>query len=322
MTETLVVGRIAVVGTGLIGASWSAWFAGHGFPVSMYDSNPEALRKGETDAAEQLAFLERHGLTTPPSPTHSSRLKPANSLEEAVQGADLVIEAVAESYDVKVPLFAQLDELTPAGCLLTSSSSGLLISRLQAGLRHPERVLIAHPFNPVHLVPLVELVAGAQTAPRHLNFLQTFLERYGKTVVVVRKEVPGYIGNRLQAAIWREAIQLVLDGVGSVADIDRALTAGPGLRWALMGQHLIFHLGGGEGGIEGFIDHIGGKWESLWSDMATWTALPSSTKDALSEGIRDSLGGLPSEALVTWRDEQLAQLQRVITPPPKQLPSA
>jgi carnitine 3-dehydrogenase len=308
--------RVAIVGTGLIGASWAAWLAGQGVPVHLFDSEPSALLAGYERAARQLDFLRQRELVAAGAVEDPALLRPMERLEEAVAEVDLVMEAVAERYEVKIPLFAELDRLTPGETLLASSTSGLLISRMQADLRHPERVLIAHPFNPVHLVPLVELVGGSLTSPKRLDDLRSFLTRHGKTVVVLRKEVPGFIGNRLQAAVWREAIQLVLDGVGSVADIDRALSAGPGIRWALMGQHQIFHLGGGSGGIESFIDHIGSKWSDLWSDMADWHAIPPEARDALGSGIRDLLGNTSADDLTAWRDTQLADILQHLTPPP------
>lgn len=316
MTSNWFPRRAAVVGTGLIGASWAAWLAGRGLAVQLFDADPAALRAGTDRAAQQLAFLRERNLTAERTSADNSLLSPAPGLTEAVAEVDLVVEAVAERYEVKVPLFAELDRLTAPETILASSTSGLLISRFQGNLRHPERVLIAHPFNPVHLVPLVELVAGSQTSAHRLSDLGGFLERHGKTVVVLKKEVPGFIGNRLQAAVWREAIQLVLDGVGTVADIDRALSAGPGLRWALMGQHLVFHLGGGSGGIENFIDHIGGKWTDLWADMAHWDSIPPEARSALSSGIQEMLGRTSPADLVAWRDNQLAEMLQHLMPPP------
>jgi 3-hydroxyacyl-CoA dehydrogenase len=312
---TLEIHNVSVVGVGLIGSAWAAFFASRGFPVAMFDSRFEGLLDGYRRAAAQLESLRRLGCVTADSATPAEPLlRMADSLEDAVADAELVIEAAPERYEVKVPLFAALDRSTHPECVLASSSSGLLMTRIQQQLRHPQRTLISHPFNPVHLVPLVELVGGERTDPALLEQMREFFERLGKVAIIVRKEVPGFIGNRLQAAVWREAIQLVLDGVGTVEDVDRALCAGPGLRWALMGQHLIFHLGGGCGGIEYFLQHIGDKWQELWADMANWTAIPPDANAALTQGVRDEMGSRSREDVEAWRDEKLASLLKLLYP--------
>jgi len=186
------------------------------------------------------------------------------------------------------------------------------MTEIQSVMKFPQRSLIAHPFNPVHLIPLVELVGGEQTDPEVISQARVFFERLGKIVVVVKKEAPGYIANRLQVALWREAIHMVLEGIGTVEDIDRALYAGPGIRWALMGQHLIYHLGGGKGGIEHFMDHLGDKCCRLWEDMATWTTIPNEAKDVLLKGIRQETHGKSIDELAQWRDERLVGLLQQI----------
>jgi 3-hydroxyacyl-CoA dehydrogenase len=302
--------NIAIVGTGLVGSSWAAFMAYHGFVVNMFDSNSVSLRAGHQRAVEQLAFLNRQRAST--DSQNETQLQVCNDLEAAVAEADLVIEAVRETYDAKISVFTDLERVAKPTCILASSTSGLSMTRIQRDLSHPERTLITHPFNPVHLVPLVELVGGEKTDPQIIERIKILLEQLGKTAIVVRREVPGFIGNRLQAAVWREAIQLVLDGVGTVEDVDRALAAGPGLRWALMGQHMIFHLGGGQGGIGNFVDHIGGKWQELWEDMANWTSLPTEARDVLVAGIEDEMHGRTVAELEAWRDEKLTKLGQVI----------
>lgn len=304
--------HIALVGTGLIGSAWAAFFAGRGLDVTLYDPDPAARDRGLHRARTQLAFLREHGLADRNAATGNSAIRSAPSLADAVNEVQLVIESAPERYDVKTPLFEELDRLTAPDCILASSSSGLLMTQIQQSLAHPERTLIAHPFNPVHLIPLVELVGGEQTAPHVVQDIHDFLAGLGKTPVVLQKALPGHIGNRLQAAIWREAIQLVLDGVASVEDVDKALYCGPGLRWALMGQHLIFHLGGGEGGINAFCDHIGSSWSALWEDMANWTTLPADARAVLAEGVEVEMHGRSREELEAGRDRQLAALARIV----------
>ena len=186
------------------------------------------------------------------------------------------------------------------------------MTEIQKVMKHPERSIIAHPFNPAHLVPLVELVGGEQTSEDVVARLYEFFTSCGKVPVVIKKEIPGFLANRLQAAIWREAIDMVLNGVASVADVDKALCAGPGIRWALMGQHMIYHLGGGQGGIEHFVDHIGENKRRLWEDMAKWTVLPSETKGVLAEGVKQEMGERSFKEIEQWRNEKLVKLLKVI----------
>jgi 3-hydroxyacyl-CoA dehydrogenase len=260
-----------------------------------------------------LASLRDHGLLEPEDHDRAvAGVAVTDDLPEAVAGARLVQESVTERYDVKKNVLRQIDRAAQPEAIVASSSSGLLISELQTVMEHPGRSLIAHPFNPPHLIPLVELVPGKRTAPIVLAEAKALFESLGKVPVVVNKEVPGHIANRLQAAVWREAIDLVLKGVASVADVDKALAAGPGIRWALFGPHMIFHLGGGPGGITYFIDHVGVGWDELWTDMASWTSLPAETTDALVSGVQEETGDRPVEEIARWRDEKIVQLLKAI----------
>lgn len=306
-------GRIAIVGTGLIGAGWGAFYASKGFAVSLHDADASARQAGYERTVGMLAALRDFGLVT--SAEHDravAGIAVADDLAEAVADVRLVQESVTERYEVKKPLFRDLDRLAPPDAVLASSSSGLLMSELQDVMERPGRSLIAHPFNPPHLIPLVELVPGRRTDPQVLAETRDWFESLGKVAVVLGKEVPGHVANRLQAAVWREAIALVLDGVASVADVDRALAAGPGLRWALLGPHMLFHLGGGAGGIGHFIDHVGASWDKLWADMADWRSLPPETAGVLVPGVQDEAGGRTAQEIARWRDEKLVELLRVI----------
>ena len=268
--------NIAILGTGLIGASWAAFYAGKGFSVKLYDADKSKCDAGYEKAVEFLNFLSQHHAISSQTAEKAIRsLQCVESIGDLVNDAELVQESVVERYDVKKKVLSELEQFATCKCIFLSSSSGLLVSQMQKEMKHPERFLIAHPFNPPHLIPLVELVPGRKTSPELLKTMSDFFEMLGKTPVTLKREVPGHIANRLQAAVWREAIQLVIDGVASVEDIDKALCAGPGLRWALMGQNMIFHLGGGnDGGIGYFVDHIGMSFEKLWKDMAKWDCLP------------------------------------------------
>jgi 3-hydroxyacyl-CoA dehydrogenase len=304
--------KVGIVGTGLIGTGWAAFYASRGFAVSLFDSDEATRNTARDRTVAQLRFMNTHGLLGSHDFNHVvEQVTVADDLTEAVVDANLVQESVVERYDVKKEVFRAVDRATSPDTILASSSSGLLISELQLVMEHPGRSLIAHPFNPPHLMPLVELVPGKLTRPEVVAEVKTLFESLGKVPVVLHKEIPGHIANRLQAAVWREAIDLVLNGVASVADVDKALVAGPGMRWALMGAHMIFHLGGGSGGIEYFVNHVGRSFDAVWNDMASWNTLPPKTAEALREGLQAEIGDRPLEDLARWRDEKLVQLLKI-----------
>ena len=307
------INTIGVIGTGLVGAGWAAFYAGKGLAARLYDADQTARESGYQKSLEFLGFLNEHGVISTDDHDHArDALTLCDSISETVRDVQFVQESVSERYEIKKEVFRQVDRHTPADVILASSSSGLLISELQKVMAHPERSLIAHPFNPPHLIPLVELVPGKRTDETTLSRTKQFFESLGKAPVVLNKEVPGHLANRLQAAVWREAIDLVLNGVATVEDVDRALSAGPGTRWALMGQHMIFHLGGGEGGIEYFIDHIGVSFEALWNDMGNWTSLPPETKSVIANQTQAAMKGRTLQDIKRWRDDKLVKLLKVI----------
>jgi carnitine 3-dehydrogenase len=306
-------GKVGIVGTGLIGSGWAAFYASQGLAVSLFDADASARQAGRERTLTCLAFLRDHSLLDAEGYDRAvAGVAVTDDLPEAVGGARLVQESVTERYDVKKDIFRQIDRAAEPEAIVASSSSGLLISELQTVMEHPERSLIAHPFNPPHLIPLVELVPGKQTAPTVLADAKALFESLGKVPVVLNQEVPGHIANRLQAAVWREAIDLVLKGVASVADVDKALAAGPGIRWALFGPHMIFHLAGGPGGMKHFIDHVGVSFDKLWTDMAAWTSLPAETTDALVSGLQEEAGDTTVQEIARWRDEKIVRLLRTI----------
>ena len=304
---------IAIVGTGVVGVSWAAFFAAKGFPVRLYDEDAEVCTAAVQKALSTVMTMGEAGLIAPESVAAlEDRVSAHSDLRDAVRDVQLVQESVAETYEIKQAVFRRLDELTPSHVILSSSSSGLLMTEIQKATRHPGRCLIAHPFNPPHLIPLVELVPGEHTDSAVLQLMRQFFESLGKEPVVLNKEVPGHIANRLAAALWREAIDLVLQGVASVEDVDKAVCAGPGLRWALMGQHLIYHLGGGAGGIDQFLNHLAPAIEYWLQNLADWTQLPEETREKLSQGLRASLKDRSIQDIADWRDEKLVELLKVI----------
>ncbi|MES2260911.1 MAG: 3-hydroxyacyl-CoA dehydrogenase NAD-binding domain-containing protein [Pseudomonadota bacterium] len=296
--------RVAVVGTGVIGASWTAYFLARGLDVSATDPAAGAEARLRAAVERHWPAMEQLGLAEGAS---MERLSFSADLETALQGADFVQENGPEREDLKVDLFRRMDAALPAGVILASSSSGLLMSRVQAACAHPGRVLLGHPFNPPHLIPLVEVIGGEQTAPRAVEQAMAFYAAIGKRPIHPRKEVPGHIANRLQAALWREAFHLVDQGVASVADIDTAIAYGPGLRWALLGPFLNLHLSGGEGGMRHLLDHLGPPIESWWADLGS-PAITEELKQKICAGVDEQVRDIAQAMLEPERDRLLIGL--------------
>jgi carnitine 3-dehydrogenase len=297
--------RVAVIGTGTIGASWTAYFLARGLEVRASDPAPQAetaLRR-LVDAAWPV--LARLGAIPAAAPHEALTFCP--DPETAAAGVDFVQENAPEREPVKRALLARIDAVVPPEVVIASSSSGLLITRLQADCAHPERCLIGHPFNPPHLIPLVEVVGGERTAPAAIERALAFYAAIGKRPIHIRREVAGHVANRLQAALWREAVHLVAAGVASVADIDAAISEGPGLRWALMGPHLTFHLAGGTGGMAHFLEQLGPPLESWWDDLGSPRLTPA-IGQALTAGVAAEADGRDIAALAAERDRFLVDL--------------
>ena len=305
---------VACLGAGTIGSSWATFFASRGVSVCLHDSDGPALARGLQRAMENLDLLvETELLDAEKAAAARGRIVAYDELEDALDGVDFIQESVREDYGVKAEVFRAIEPLIAPTAVIASSSSGLLMTRMQSALRHPGRSLIAHPFNPPHLIPLVELVPGQWTDGTVLERVRTFFTDLGKVPVVLKKEVPGHIANRLAAALWRESIDLVASGVASVEDVDNALRAGPGLRWALMGQHLIYHLGGGDGGYRHLIEHIGSSATAWWESMATWTEIPEAAKAQVIRGVDEMVGDRPIAELAAERDRKLAKILRALS---------
>jgi carnitine 3-dehydrogenase len=297
--------RVAVIGTGTIGMSWAAAFLSQGLAVAASDPAPEAEARLRQFIDSVWPVLARLGPSAASPPHHL--LNFCADPETAVAEADFVQENAPEREATKQELLARIDAALPAEIVIASSSSGLLVSRLVAACRHPERIVIGHPFNPPHLIPLVEIVGGAQTAPEAVERAMEFYSSIGKRPIHIRREVQGHVANRLQAALWREAVHLVASGVASVADVDTAISQGPGLRWALMGPHLTFHLAGGSGGMTHFLDQLGPPLESWWDDLGSPRLTPE-VRAALTEGVAAEAGGRDIAALAAERDRFLVDL--------------
>jgi 3-hydroxyacyl-CoA dehydrogenase len=275
--------------------------------VRIYDAREGAADAALDRAASAARFLVGKGLA--PSDTAEqglASLTAAPTLAEAVGGVCLVQECVPDDEALKRGVFAEIGRHAPEDCLIATSSSGLSITAIQQDTPHPGRTLAAHPYNPPHLIPLVELAAGDLTDAATITRAATLYARAGKEPVVVGKDIPGYIANRLSAALWREAIELVRSGVASVEDVDKAVRSGPGLRWAVMGPHLIYHLGGGRGGLQQHMRHLTGNKEGMLRDLATWTTFPADAAEILAAGVEAEAAGRSLAELEAERDEALA----------------
>jgi 3-hydroxyacyl-CoA dehydrogenase len=305
MSSSKPIRRVAIIGTGVIGASWTALFLAKGLDVVATDIAPNAEASLKRFVAAAWPALQRLGLAPGAS---QSRLSFTADLAAAVKGADLVQENGPERIDFKRKLYGQLDELLPPEVIIASSSSGLTMSEIQLGCpSHPERCVIGHPFNPPHLIPLVEIVGGTKTSEDTIRRASEFYTAMGKRTVRLNKEVPGHVANRLQAALAREVYHLVGEGVVSVADVDAALCWGPGLRWGIMGQVLLNHLGGGQGGMEHFLQQFTGPLTAWWKVLGTPELTPELQRK-LIDGVHAEIGQRSVDDLEAERDEVLLGL--------------
>jgi 3-hydroxyacyl-CoA dehydrogenase len=302
---TRQIKTVAVIGTGVIGASWSALFLAKGLHVNATDPAPNAeaaLRKFISDA---WPALEQLGLAPGAS---QSNLTFHSDMKAAIADVDFVQENAPERIEFKQKLYGELDELLAPDVIIASSSSGLKVSEIQEGCKqHPERCVLGHPFNPPHIIPLVEIVGGAKTSEESIERAISFYRELGKRPVRLNKEVPGHVANRLAAALYREVIYLVGEGVISVADIDDAVSWGPGLRWGVMGPNMLYKLGGGAGGMKHFFEQFTGPMTALWSVLGHPEITPELVQTVI-DGVDVEAGSLTAEQLSEQRDELLLGL--------------
>ena len=301
---TKPIQRIAIIGSGLIGASWAALATAHGLDVAAYDPAAAAEAKFRSHVERARAQLAQLGLNGSGEISFSTRLG------DTLDGADFVQENGPENEAVKRQLLAQIDAQTQGDVIIASSTSALVRSAIVGDSLRPERIIVAHPFNPPHLVPLVEIV-GADEAI--VGRASAFYRSLGRRPVILNREMPGHIANRLASALYREAVYLVEQGVASVADIDAALCNGPGLRWALMGPHMTYHLGGGEGGIAGYLAHLGPSQLRRWEALGN-PGLGEEVQRAIVAGVAEESAGRSIAELEQRRDEGLVALLKARRP--------
>jgi 3-hydroxyacyl-CoA dehydrogenase len=290
--------RVAVIGCGTVGASWAALFLGHGLDVAAYDPSPgaeERLQSFVDHALDQLAEL---GIR------EKGELRFTSDPADALRAADFVQENVPEDEALKRRMLADIDALTTEGVIVASSTSALLRSSIVAECKTPHLFIVAHPFNPPHLVPLVELIGEDESIVQQAA---KFYRTLGRRPVILRREMPGHIANRLSSALYREAVYLVEQGVASVADIDAALCNGPGLRWAVMGPHMTYHLGGGPGGIEHYLSHLGPSQVRRWASLGNPSLSPE-VQERIVEGVAEEAGNRSIQELEERRDRALLDI--------------
>ncbi len=299
-------GPIGVVGLGTIGQRWAATFAHHGYEVSCYDPDParwqafQALHPALIDDLERLA----------PARTARGPVRFSSDLGQALAGVAFVQESGPERLDLKRELLADIERNVGDDVVIASSSSALLVSDMQANCAGPQRIVLAHPFNPVHLMPLVEIVGGRDTAPEVIEQTRAFYEALGKKPAVLRREVTGHLALRLMGAMWREAIALVESGVASAEDVDRAFCYGPGPKWTLQGSFISNHLNAE--GIEAFLTKYGKTYQDIWDDLGD-ARLEPATIARVSQEVRAAIGNRSDAELRDQRDAGLVDLLRVMT---------
>jgi len=304
------VNHTAVLGAGVIGASWTALFLASGYSVSVFDVSDTAEAQVRNYVEHAWPVLKELGLTGRGNPDRVSFHK---SPADAVDGAHFVQESVPERLNIKHELFAAIEPALAPDAVVASSASGLTLSEMQAGWKNPGRFVLGHPFNPPHLIPLVEIMGNERTADGVVALAERFYASVGKATIRVNREVPGHVANRLQAAVWREAIHLVKTGVASVEDVDKAMWAGPGLRWAAMGPTMLFHLGAGEGGLAAFCQRYTDSFNRWWDDLGVLHLDPE-TSAKLVDGVTEEAQGKPVSDLSNRRDALITATLKAMAP--------
>lgn len=302
--------HVAVVGAGVIGASWAALFLASGRSVSVHDISPDAEKFVRTYVENAWPTLEELGLV---SSANQKSLTFHKTASDAVQGAAFVQESVPERIGIKNALFREIEDSLSPNVVVASSASGLTLSEMQAGWKNPSRFVLGHPFNPPHLIPLVEVMGNNRTADGVVELAEQFYASAGKVTIRVHREVPGHVANRLQAALWREAIHLVRTGVASVADVDKAIWAGPGLRWAAMGPNMLFHLAAGEGGLASYCERYKDGYNRWWDDLGKLHLDAELTKMLVS-GVQAEAKGESLEVLSRRRDALVVAILKSVEP--------
>ncbi|MDT7646310.1 MAG: carnitine 3-dehydrogenase [Pseudonocardiales bacterium] len=306
--EVAGVRTVACIGAGVIGGGWVAHFLARGYRVLAWDPAPDAAEKLTRLVGNAWPALTELGLA---DGADQANLTVVPTLVEAVAEAGFVQESAPEDLDLKRRLLAEIDAATPAGVVIASSTSGYSMSEMQVDAATPERLVVGHPFNPPYLIPLVEVVGGRLTEAWATSWAADFYRHVGKSVITMENELPGFIANRLQEALWREALHMVANGEATVEQIDTAITDGPGLRWPAQGPLLTFHLAGGEGGMAHMLDHFGPSLKSPWTRLEAPELTPK-LRNAMVDGCDAEAAGRSIAELVAERDRAIIAVQRAV----------
>jgi carnitine 3-dehydrogenase len=294
--------QTAIIGGGLIGASWAALFLHHGHDVSAWDPSAPMRETFADRAGRLLGQLAGMGTRQPAT---AGTLRVETSLAATVSGAALIQENAPESVALKRELYAEIEPAAAIDAVIASSTSSLLWTDLAAEMRHPSRFITAHPFNPPHLMPLVEIYGPDTEA---VTRAETFYRGLDRHTVRLKREAVGHIANRLASALWREAVHIVAEGIAEVAEVDAALVHGPGLRWSVIGAHMAYHLGGGPGGIGHYLEHLGASQERRWATLGT----PSLTPEVRARLVAGVLAEAAGRTIAELEAERDAGLRRAL----------
>lgn len=308
----------ASIGAGVIGYSWALKFAMAGLTVWAQNRSEESSELARERVRTSLDALVANGVYDEAQAAEiAGRIRYTTSIEEAVRDAQFIQESSSEHYEVKWELVRAIEAAAAPDAIVASSTSGLLVSEIAKDAKHPERFCGGHPYNPPHLIPLVEITKGDRTSEETVACAKEFYARVGMEPVVLQKEALGFICNRLQMALYREVANLVLSGACTIEDADKAVTFGPGIRWGIMGPSLVFELGGGKGGVSGLMNHLD-ESISLWlADMADWKSFPREFAQVAQEGVDAELAARPAEigntpeSLASYRDHMLIELLKL-----------
>lgn len=316
--EVKNIKKVACVGAGVIGYSWALYYSLKKLSVTVYDLTEDKIDLAKNRIHESLINLEKNNVVQENEISEiESRITYTTSMEAAVKDVQFITESGPENYEVKQKMAEEMEKYTADDTIIASSTSGLLVSEIAKNAKHPERFIGTHPYNPPHLIPLVELTKGDKTDEHVLEVAKEFYQSIDKEPVVLQKEALGFICNRIQMAVYREVCNLVMNGVCTIEDADKAVTYGPGLRWAIMGPSLVFELGGGEGHIDGLMKHLNPSI-SLWlHDMADFKDFPEEFPEIARKGVEEAMKNRPAEignddqSLAEYRDKMLIELLKL-----------
>ncbi len=311
--------KVAVIGSSVIGSSFATNFAMKGYPVSVLDVDENALKTAEDFVTKNLQYLREKDILTEADVRKAlDQIIYTTSYEEALDGVQFIQECGPEKYEIKKAILTEAEKHISADVVYASSTSGLLMSEIAKVAQHPERCLGAHPYNPPHLIPLVELTKAEETSEEALTCAYDFYKLIGKEPIILNKEVVGFISNRLQMGLYREIMHLVMNGICSVEDVDKALVFGPGLRWAIMGNLMCAEMSGGDGGVKGLCDKMADGWEVWLKDMADWKDFPyPEWPEVAQAGINEEMAnrepefGNDHESIIRFRDDALLELLKI-----------